>query len=450
MKARKRGTDLNRVTRRKFLGSSTIAGLAVLTGPAAAASASDVLEPDTARLISTREAAARRTHPQVTSRKPLNQYGSLESTIRQIRDHRPLDLSAETWRRAHPEETFEEWRRAGARCVLDGLHYDPGPPNLRAEVLGREDRAEFTVEHVAFNTAPWFRVTGYFLLPKRVARPLPGLVVFHAWGGPMWFGKERVVNVGRDHPALEAHRRDYYSGKYLSEEFAKRGYAVLTIDAYHFGERAPRGLDGIPEEVDPFTLSADEYRALDGQLREQLYLGVRQLNWAGTTWMGVNFWDDSRCVDYLASRPEVDAERLGCTGLSGGGWRTNFLAALDRRIKASVSVGWMTTGDYQQVYNVAGAIGTFCLLPGVWDRLDVPDLAVLAAPNATLVVSTSQDPLFPPEGQEEAARQIRAGYDWAGCPQQFGYFNPPKPHCYDEEIQQRAFDWFDQHLKKRL
>jgi dienelactone hydrolase len=321
--------------------------------------------------------------------------------------------------------------------------------DLKAEVLGREERPEFTLEHVAFQTAPWSRVKGCFLLPKEVPLPVPGLVVFHAWGGPMGFGKERIVNFERDHPVLVAHRERAYSGKYLAEEFAKRGYAVIVIDAHHFGERAPRSVGDIPESIDPFSLSEEEYAELDRKLRDLLYLGVRQLNWAGTTWMGVNFWDDSRCVDYLLSRPEVDQARLGCTGLSGGGWRTNFLAALDRRVKASVSVGWMTTGDYQQVYNVTGAIGTFCLLPGVWDRLDVPDLTILAAPHASMVVSTSHDELFPPEGQEESARQIRAGYAWAGCEDKFGYFNPPKPHCYDADIQQAAFDWFARHLSSR-
>jgi len=99
------------------------------------------------------------------------------------------------------------------------------------------------------------------------------------------------------------------------------------------------------------------------------------------------------------------------------------------------------------VYNVGGAIGTFCLLPGVWDRMDVPDLTVLAAPNATMVVSTSEDELFPPEGQQEAARQIEMGYEWAGCPEKFSHNNPPKPHCYDADIQRDAIAWFDQHLK---
>ena len=223
---------------------------------------------------------------------------------------------------------------------------------------------------------------------------------------------------------------------------------MIVIDAHHFGERAPRGIAGIPDDFDPFDLSVDELADIDEKTRSQLYLGVRQLNWAGTTWMGVNYWDDSRCVDYLISRPEVDPDRIGCTGLSGGGWRTNILAALDRRVKASVSGCWMTTGDYQQIYNVSGAIGTFCLLPGVWDRMDIPDLTIMAAPNASMVISNSQDRLFPPEGQQEAARQTRAGYKWAGCSQSFRLANPPKPHCYDAELQQETIEWFDQHLKR--
>ncbi|MSS71381.1 MAG: hypothetical protein EXS64_07815 [Candidatus Latescibacteria bacterium] len=386
-------------------------------------------------------------HELKMSRKPLSDYGSLEGMIRGIRDHRPLDLNAESWRRVRPEGTFEGWRQAAHGCLLEGLHYDPGPLDLRAEVLSREERPEFILERVAFNTTPWIRVNGFFLLPKGVRHPAPGLVVFHEWGGPMLFGKERVVNTGRDHPTLVEHRRKYQSGNYLAEVFAKRGYAVIVIDAHHFGERVPKGMNGIPAAFDPFDLLINDFVGLDNRVKEQLYLGVRQLNWAGTTWMGVNLWDDSRCVDYLVSRPEVDGERIGCTGLSGGGWRTDVLAALDRRVRASVSVGWMTTGDYQQVYNVSGAIGTFCLLPGVWDRMDVPDMTVMAAPNASMVVSTSEDPLFPPEGQLEAARQIEAGYRWAGCPEKFRHFFPPKPHCYDAEVQAEALGWFDRHLK---
>lgn len=388
-------------------------------------------------------------HDLTISRDALFHYGSLEHAIREIRDHRPLDLNAEIWRKNNPDGTFAEWQKQARACLMEGLHYDPGTLDLKPEVHSREERDGFILERISFNTTPWFRVNGYFLLPTGVPYPVPGLVVFHAWGGPMLFGKERIVNTGRDHPVLKRHREGYYSGNYLAEEFAKAGYAVVVIDAHHFGERVPKGTAGIPAEFDPFDLSEAEFEEIDAKVRTQLYLGVRQLNWAGTTWMGVNFWDDSRCVDYLLQRPEVDPLRIGCTGLSGGGWRTNILAALDDRIVAAVSGMWMTTGDYQQIYNVNGAIGTFCLLPGVWNRLDVPDLTIMSAPCASMVISGSNDRLFPPEGQQEAARQIAAGYEWAGCPELFSHNNPPKPHCYDAELQRDAIEWFDRHLKKR-
>ena len=147
-------------------------------------------------------------HDLKMSRPPSNDYGSLEQMVQGLRDHRPLDLNAERWRQVHPNGNFEAWRQVAHQCLSAGLHYDPGPLDLQAEVRDRTDRFDFILERVAFNTTPWIRVNGYFLLPKGVTYPVPGLVVFHAWGGPIIFGKERIVNTGRDHPALEAHRQE--------------------------------------------------------------------------------------------------------------------------------------------------------------------------------------------------------------------------------------------------
>jgi hypothetical protein len=70
----------------------------------------------------------------------------------------------------------------------------------------------------------------------------------------------------------------------------------------------------------------------------------------------------------------------------------------------------------------------------------------MAAPGASMVVSGKQDRLFPIEGQQEAARQIGVGYAWAGCAERFKGSMPDKVHCYDAEVQQEAFAWFEQHL----
>jgi dienelactone hydrolase len=411
--------------------------LALLCGLPAAASI--VLSADLPRPLPRVEALGR---------KPLNTYGSLEGAIQSIRAHRPLDLNAPEWRQRHPGGSFAEWARQARALLAEGLHYDAGKLNLNAATTARWETDAFVRETIEFNTAPWFRVSGYFYVPKNVPLPAPALVVFHEWGGPILFGADRVSGEPV-HPVIADHRRIHTSGRALADWFASHGYAVIVIDAFHFGRRAPRGMNGLPESYDPAKLEAETLKRYDALARDpkQLYYGVRELNWAGTTWAGVNYGDDSRCVDYLLSRQEVDPERIGCTGLSGGGWRTNIMAALEPRIKAAVSVGWMTTGDTQQIYNVAGAVGTFALLPGVWNRIDIPDLIAMAAPKAVMVVGGTQDPLFPPLGQREAGKQIASAYAWAGVADRFRDYAPDKPHCYDAEIQEQALAWFDTHLK---
>ena len=379
-------------------------------------------------------------------RKPRNLYGSLESTMQKMRAYRPLDLNAKTWKKANPGQNHQEWARQSQECLMHGLHYDLPPVDLQAKTLEIKEYDSFTREKIEFNTTPWFRVPGYLYIPKNVPLPAPALIVMHEWGGPMLFGADRVCG-DPVHPILVKHRDSYTSGRAIADWYASQGYVVIVIDAYHFGQRAPRGLNGLPQSFDPSTLDEATLKKYDSIAREALYYGVRQLNWAGTTWAGVNYGDDSRCVDYLLSRKEVDGNRIGCTGLSGGGWRTNMIAALEPRVKAIVSVGWMTTGDPQQAYNLAGAIGTFNLLPGIWNRMDIPDLISMGAPKASMVVSTTEDILFPPLGQKDALLQISEAFSWAGYPNYFHAYTPAKPHCYDRDTQEEALDWFDKHLK---
>jgi len=365
---------------------------------------------------------------------------AFDNAIRQLRAARPLDLSAQKW----PD--LPSWKQAARECLHKGLHYQPGQVDLQAETTESFDHGDYIRERVFFNTAPWFRVEGWFLLPKDAPRPLPAILLLHDWGGPMFFGKDRMYDLGDNCELLDKFRAYAHGGRFLSETFCRAGYAVLSIDAYHFGTRAPFGKYGIPE-FEPRELlrtyeGTAEFNVYESRLRENLYLSLRQLHWAGTTWAGINYWDDARCVDYLLSRPEVDGRRLGVTGLSGGGYRTDILMALEDRLKAAVSVGWMTTNDGVAEFNLAGAIGTFCLLPGVWDHLDVPDLVAMGFPKKSLVVIGQQDKLFPPAGVDEAFRQIQDAYRRFGNPEYLSLERPDKPHCYSVDIQQLALDWF--------
>jgi len=445
------------INRRKFIKNGII-GTAGFTAGSMGISGSDLRKSDLSqiKLINQcRKASYQDKIPrpvirmteELLGRKPLNLYGSQEPLIQQMRSYRPLDLNAAIWRKSNPGGNHGEWSEQAREFLMERLHYTLPPVDLNSETLDKYETDYFICEKIEFNTTPWFRVPGYFYTPKNVSLPAPALLVLHEWGGPMLFGADRIC--GKPvHPAIVSHRAETTSGRPLADWYASQGYAVIVIDAYHFGRRAPRGLNGLPESYDPSALDEETLKKYDTYTRDVLYLGVRELNWAGTTWAGLNFGDDSRCVDYLLSRKEVDADRIGCTGLSGGGWRTNFIAALEPRVKATVTVGWMTTGDTQQAYNINGAIGTFCLLPGVWNRMDIPDLISMAAPKACMVVSGTEDILFPPSGQKEAANQIEKAFSWAGCTDKFSHFTPAKPHCYDKDIQEEALRWFDRHLKK--
>src|SRR5207248_10772518 len=92
-------------------------------------------------------------------------------------------------------------------------------------------------EKVLFSTAPVFRVPAYVLIPKRLKRPAPAVVDLHSHGGMFLFGKEKVIDLGANHPAMTAYHESNYDGRPTATELVRRGYVVISIDAFMFSER---------------------------------------------------------------------------------------------------------------------------------------------------------------------------------------------------------------------
>ena len=358
----------------------------------------------------------------------------MENCFSQLRQMRPCDLAAEKW-----DDIFA-WRQAARSCLKTGLHCDVPEYVPDAKVLKVADYGSYTQETIEFNTTPWFRVKGYLLLPKGFPRPLPGILLQHEWGGPVYFGKDRLVRSECDY--IRLFQKEYYSGVPLAERFCLAGYAVFCIDAFHFGERAPRERDFDPQELLKSFSGTAAYHAYEEQKRERFRHALLQLGWAGTTWAGVNLADDRGCIDYMLTRKEIDGSRLGVTGLSGGGWRTDMMLALEPRLKAGVSVGWMTTNQGSFEENFTGAIGVFCGLPGVWNRMDLPDAVGSGFPvNARYIVG-AKDKLFPSAGVNEAFEKIGKIYARAGVPENVSFARPDTVHCYNDTVQRLALEWF--------
>jgi dienelactone hydrolase len=341
---------------------------------------------------------------------------------------------------------LEDFQKAARPRVLELLLYRPEKVDPRPEVIDRTDCGAYVREKVAFSTTPHFRVPAYVLVPKGLTKPAPAVLDLHSHGGMFLFGKEKVVDLDRNHPAMVEYHRAHYDGRPTAAAFARRGYVVISIDAFMFGERRLLLDADLKYGWDRSKYSLDDVRHLNAVCRAKEPTLVKGLTLAGTTWPGLVFWDDMRTVDYLLTRPEVDAARLGCVGVSMGGYRSCYLAALDGRIAAACVTGFMSTVR-PMVRAHLDIHSLIHFLPGLSRALDLPDVATLHAPKPLLVQQCARDQLFPPEGMKEAVKKIAAVYEKAGARDRFTARSYEVPHQFSRPMQDEALDWFDRQLK---
>lgn len=199
--------------------------------------------------------------------------------------------------------------------------------------------------------------------------------------------------------------------------------------------------DDPPAYRDRGRMTKDDVAGFNRRSQQSEQLLARSLFTAGITWPGVMLWDDLRTVDYLAARPEVDARRLACVGLSVGGYRSFLLAALDQRIKVAVNVGWMSSLGSHIRRHIVNSIGLTFQIIGLYRYLDLPDLAALIAPRSVLVINGSRDQLFPREGVDAAFKKIEQCFRKAGVPDRQRCRLYDAPHQFNVAMQAEAWAW---------
>ncbi len=364
--------------------------------------------------------------------------GNLFPFVKGQADHSEFELSF-----LRPEFTnLAQWKPAARSKIFEHLFYNPAPVAPQAQLIRRTDKGDYVEEYLTFQTTPDLRIPACVLIPKRVKLPAPGIVVLHSHDGLYLWGKEKVVEIEQEHPYLTAFKQRSYGGKSIAAELARRGYVVSVIDAFYWGERRMILDDDPPAFRErALTLTEQEIREFTQRASQGESLVARSLFTAGITWPGVLLWDDLRTLDYLASRPEVDPQRLGCVGLSLGGYRSFVLAALDERIKAAVDVGWMTSFGTQIKQHVINTIGLSFHINGLYRYLDFPHIAALVAPRALLVINGSQDRLFALDGVKAAFETIGRCYTKAGAPDRQQCRMYDAPHEFNLEMQAEAWAW---------
>jgi len=381
--------------------------------------------------------AAAQNAPAAAPAADESDIGSLYPFVQKLADSTLFGLSY-----LHPEfKSLPDWQKRARAAVLAKLLYSPPAVKPEAVTISREDRGDYTEERVTFQTTPLIRVPALVLIPKGAHRPAPGIVALHDHGGFYLWGKEKLVEHEGEHLVLTQFRKQYYSGRSTGVELVRQGYVVVVIDMLYWGERRMMyagDADALRERSS--ALSSSDVGAFHRRCSQNEQLLARSLLTAGATWPGVVLWDDIRTVDYLASRPEVDPKRIGCVGLSVGGYRSFLLAALDPRIRAAVAVGWMTSFRAQIKKHVIQPEGFSFHVP-LLPELDLPDLAALVAPRSVMVINGSRDGLFHRDGVKAAHEKIAACYRKAGVPDHQKASLYDAPHEFNADMQVDAWAW---------
>ncbi|HZQ45530.1 MAG TPA: acetylxylan esterase [Verrucomicrobiae bacterium] len=303
------------------------------------------------------------------------------------------------WKARRPE-----FRRQAAEML--GLDPMPERAALNPVITGKLEQEAFSVEKLYFQSRPHLYVTANLYLPKHSSKPAPAVLYL--------CGHSPVITNG-----ISCGNKTAYQQHGIW--FARHGYACLVLDTLQWGE-------------------------ILGHHQGTYHEGMWWWNARGYTPAGVETWNAIRALDYLISRPEVDPERIGVTGRSGGGAYSWFLAALDDRVKVVAPVAGIT--DLRN-YVVDGTVEDHCdcmFLVNTW-RWDYPLLAALCAPRPLLLSNSDADTLFPLDGIMRTRDKVKKIYDLYGASTNFGLVIAPGPHKDTQELQVPVFRWFNFHLK---
>lgn len=300
-------------------------------------------------------------------------------------------------------------------------------------------------------------VEAIFLKPENSSGKLPAILALHDHGGNKYFGKRKITKTSdAQHPLIEAHQNSYYEGRAWANEMAKRGYAVLIHDAFSFASRrvfykdmagiewgalkAEGRTDENPEDV----RNIEAYNTWAGHHEDVM---SKSLLSAGTSYTGMVLAEDRIALDILSARKDVDPDRMGCAGLSGGGLRTAFLGGMDARIKCAVCVGFMTTWkDF--LLNKSYTHTWMTYAPGLANYLDFPEIFGLRVPLPTMVLSNNQDQLYTLPEMKKADDILAAVFSKGGHPERYSGKFYDGGHKFDIQMQTDAFNWFDTWLGK--
>jgi dienelactone hydrolase len=210
-----------------------------------------------------------------------------------------------------------------------------------------------------------------------------------------------------------------------------KGFIVLAFDPVSQGERW--------QYLDPdFGISK-----IGGPTLEHSYPGA-QCFLNGSSLARYMIWDGIRAIDYLLTREEVDPERIGITGRSGGGTQSSYIAACDDRILAAAPEGFITSTQ-RLLESIGPQDAEQNFYHGLVNGIDHADLLEVRAPKPALVITTTRD-FFSIQGARETAAEIQRVYQAYGQPENFQMIEDDDVHASTKANRERMYAFFQKYL----
>lgn len=304
--------------------------------------------------------------------------------------------------------TAEEARAAKSRLRASlehslGLHQFPWPPNLQSHRTGTLQQDGFRIEKIVYQTFPGSLVPALLYVPNDLKEPAPSIILYigHWWPDS---------KAGPDHQSL-------------CINLARMGFVVLTWDPFGQGESG---------------VSSRDHRRV-----EALLVGISEQGYAE--------YETQCALSYLTSRPEVDPQRIGMTGASGGGYNTWVTAVLDDRIKIAVPVVG-TSEFYEQIWSTRFLAWGNCVdschhVAGLVRYANNHEFLACVAPRPLCMIAAHDDHDFPADGVLKIYEYGRNLYKSFGAPEKITAFvDAQAGHGYQVKKREVAYGWFSRWL----
>lgn len=292
------------------------------------------------------------------------------------------------------------------------------PKQLNVQTLFKKQMNGYTLEKFQIDNGVDGWIPGYLAIPTNVKGKVPVILGLHGHSS----SKDNIFGSNSD------------TAQDVLALLISKGFAVMAIDSYFNGERRGTGPAG---EREMQVQKADQE---ESQFKINL--------WFGRSLWGMQLRDEQIALDYLISRPEIDAEKIGAEGMSMGSTRAWWLAAIDNRIKVVVGVACFTRYKELIEQRELKSHGVYYFVPGMLQHFDTEAVMGLIAPRPFLVLTGDSDSGSPVSGMKTLEKKLDTVYSLYKQNEKFkSIIYPNTGHVYTDDMKIEMLDWFEKYLK---